>query len=66
MSQECNVLEWNNVRYVTVYPSVRSLVFRSPVLISPVVLYCTEENFSRVIAMAEKYAPSIATRNLNS
>ena len=65
-SQECNVLEWNNVRYVTVYPSVRSLVFRSPLLISPVVLYCTEENFSRVIAMAGKYAPAIATRNLNS
>src|SRR5512133_1712891 len=40
-SQECNVLEWNNVRYITVYPSVRSLVFRSPFLMSPVVLYCT-------------------------
>jgi hypothetical protein len=65
-SQECNVLEWNNVRYITVYPSVRSLVFRSPVLISPVVLYCTEEHFTRVIAMAGKYAPAIATRNLNS
>ena len=65
-SQECNVLEWNNVRYVTVYRSVRSLVFRSPLLMSPVVLYCTEENFSRVIAMAGKYAPSIATRNLIS
>jgi len=66
MSQECNVLEWNNVRYVAVYPSVRSLVFRSPVFISPVVLYCTEENFTRVIAMAGKYAPAIATRNLSS
>jgi len=65
-SQECNVLEWNNVRYVTVYRSVRSLVFRSPLLMSPVVLYCTEENFTRVIAMAGKYAPAIATRNLNS
>jgi hypothetical protein len=65
-SQEYNVLKWNNGRYVTVNPSVRFLVFRSPVLISPVVLYCTEENFTRVIAMAEKYTPSIATRNLNS
>lgn len=65
-SQECNVLEWNNVRYITVYPSVRSLVFRSPLLMSPVVLYCTEENFTRVIAMAGKYAPAIATRNLIS
>ena len=66
MSQECNMLEWNNVRYITVYPSVRSLVFRSPMLISPVVLYCTEENFTRVIAMAGRYAPAIAARNLNS
>ena len=66
MSQECNMLEWKNVRYISVYPSVRSLVFRSPLLISPVVLYCTEENFSRVVAMARKYAPAIAARNLNS
>ena len=45
MSQECNVPEWKDIRYIPVYPSVRSLVFRSPLLISPVVLYCTEEHF---------------------
>jgi hypothetical protein len=66
MSQECNLLEWNDIRYISVYPSVRSLVFRSPLLISPVVLYCTEENFSRVVAMARKHAPALAARNLNS
>jgi hypothetical protein len=66
MSQECNVLEWNNIRYISVYPSVRSLVFRSPMLISPVVLYCTEENFPRVLAMAGKYARTAAACNLNS
>jgi hypothetical protein len=65
MSQEYNILEWNTVRYISVYPSVRSLVFRSPLLISPVVLYCTEENFSRVLAMVRKYAPAVAARNLN-
>jgi hypothetical protein len=65
MSQECNVLEWKDIRYISVYPSVRSLVFRSPLLISPVVLYCTEENFSRVVAMARKHAPAIAAGNLN-
>jgi hypothetical protein len=66
MSQECNVLEWKDIRYISVYPPVRSLVFRSPLLISPVVLYCTEENFSQVLAMARKHAPAIAARNLNS
>lgn len=66
MSQECNVLEWKDIRYISVYPSVRSLVFRSPLLISPVVLYCTEENFSRVRAMARKHAPGPAARNLNT
>jgi len=66
MSQECSVLEWKDIRYISVYPSVRSLVFRSPLLISPVVLYCTEENFSRVLAMARKHARAIAARNLNT
>jgi len=64
MSQECNLLEWNNIRYISVYPSVRSLVFRSPLLISPVVLYCMEENFSRVLAMTRMHAPADAARNL--
>ncbi|MFA4862056.1 hypothetical protein [Methanoregula sp.] len=57
MSQECNVLPWEDVRYISVYPRVRSLVFRSKYLISPVVLYCTEENFPAVRALAKKYAP---------
>jgi hypothetical protein len=65
MSQECTMLAWNDIRYISVYPAVRSLVFRSPLLVGPVVLYCTEENFSRVLAMAGKYAPEYAARNLN-
>jgi hypothetical protein len=64
MSQEFNTLEWSLVRYISVYPRVRSVVFRQPYLISPVVLYCTEENFSQVLAMIRKYAPPAAARNL--
>ena len=64
MSQECNTLEWNDVRYISVYRSVRSVVFRSQYLISPVVLYCTEENFEAVLSMIRIYAPAAATRNL--
>jgi hypothetical protein len=64
MSQECNTLEWSDVRYISVYKSVRSVVFRSRYLISPVVLYCTEENFETVLAMIRTYAPPVATRKL--
>jgi len=64
MSQECNVLPWEDVRYISVYPRVRSLVFRSKYLISPVVLYCTEENFPAVRALAKKYAPAAAAAKL--
>jgi hypothetical protein len=62
MSQENNVLLWKDVRYVSVYRSVRSIVFRSKNLISPVVLYCSEENFPVVRAMVKKYAPRVATQ----
>jgi hypothetical protein len=64
MSQECNTLAWSEVRYISVFRSVRSVVFRSPYLISPVVLYCTEENFDAVLAMVRKYAPAPAIANL--
>ncbi|MDO9324259.1 MAG: zinc ribbon domain-containing protein [Methanoregula sp.] len=64
MSQENNVLAWDEVRYVSVYRSVRSIVFRSKYLISPVVLYCTDENFPQILAMVKKYAPPIATARI--
>lgn len=64
MSQENNVLAWEDVRYISVYRSVRSIVFRSKYLISPVVLYCTDENFPRILAMVRKFAPAIATAHL--
>ena len=64
MSQENNMLAWEEVRYVSVYRSVRSIVFRSKYLISPVVLYCTDQNFSEILAMVKKYAPAIATTRL--
>jgi len=64
MSQENNLLSWEDVRYISVYPRVRSMVFRSKYLIGPVVLYCTEENFPHVLAMVKRYAPAIATAHL--
>ena len=64
MSQEFNMLRWADVRYVSVFRSVRSVVFRSKYLISPVVMYCTEENFPVVLAMIKRYAPASTTRGL--
>jgi hypothetical protein len=64
ISQEENMLSWQDVRYISLYPGVRSLVLRSKYLISPVVLYCTEENWSRILSMVHRYAPPVATQNL--
>jgi len=63
-SQESTMLAWADVRYISVYRNVRSIVFRSQYLIHPVVLYCTEENFLPVLAMVKQFAPPGITGNL--
>jgi hypothetical protein len=63
-SQEFNILDWDSVRYISVYPRVRSVVFRPSCLIGPVVLYCTEENFPQVLDLVRKYAPRAAAGKL--
>jgi hypothetical protein len=65
ISQEDNMLSWQDVRYISLYPGVKSLVLRSKYLISPVVLYCTEENWPRVLSMVRTYAPAVATWDMN-
>lgn len=64
LSQENTVLPWDDVRYISVYRRTQSIVFRSRYLISPVVLYCSEENFLPVLAMIKKYAPQVAKNHL--
>ena len=64
MWQENNILAWEEMRYISVNRSLRSIVFRSKYLISPVVLYCTDQNFSEILAMVKKYIPAIATARL--
>jgi hypothetical protein len=64
ISQENNLLRWEEVRYVSVYPRVQSLVFRSRYLIGPVVLYCTKENFPHVLTLVKEYAPAVARARL--
>jgi len=65
ISEEANTLFWENVRYVTIHTRVKMIVLRSPYLISPIALYCTEKNFPVVVEMIRKYAPvsaNIATK----
>ena len=57
ISQEANTLFWENIRYITIRTGLKMIVFRSPYLISPIALYCTEENFPAVVEMIKKYAP---------
>jgi hypothetical protein len=64
MSQENTILRWENIRYISLYRSIHSMVFRSKFMISPVVLYCSEENFPSILAMVKKYALPVATGNL--
>jgi hypothetical protein len=60
ISQEANTLFWENVRYITIRTGLKMIVFRSPYLISPIALYCTEKNFPVVVEMTRKYAPKFA------
>ena len=53
MWQENNILTWEEMRYVSLNRSVRSIVFRSKYLINPVVLYCTDPNLLKILAMVK-------------
>ena len=57
ISEEANALFWENIRYITIRTGSKMIVFRSPYFISPIALYCTEENFPVVVEMIRKYAP---------
>jgi hypothetical protein len=56
ISEEANTLFWENIRYITIRTGMKMIVFRSPYLISPIALYCTDENFPVVVEMTRKYA----------
>jgi hypothetical protein len=57
ISREMDFMRWDEIRNITVYPKERSLVFYRKFLIFPFALYCTQENFEQVKALARKYAP---------
>ena len=58
ISQENNALLWNEIRYIRVYSRLRFIELRSKYLMSPVVLYCNEDNFLTVLDLVKRYAPT--------
>lgn len=65
ISQENNQLTWKDVRYVRVYSKLRFIELRSKYLISPVVLYCTDENYSAVLDRVKKFIPKTASLKIH-
>ncbi len=60
-SQEDNSIAWEDVRSVKVHPSKRLILLRDATYINGVVLYCTEENFDRVLDVIKKRIPREVT-----
>lgn len=56
VSEESNFLPWGDVRHITVHSRQRLITLRTKYLIFPVPLYCTPDNFNRVLGLVEKYA----------
>jgi hypothetical protein len=62
-SQEANSLRWEDVRHIGVHHGTRLIVLRSRYLINPVALYCTEENFEKVLEAVRRFAPKDVRMN---
>jgi hypothetical protein len=60
-SQESNSISWNDVTSVKVYPRNRLIILRDMTIINGVALYCTEDNFDRVLDVIRKRVPKDAT-----
>lgn len=56
-TQERGFLPWNETRSVKAYPSDCLIVLRSATLISPVLLYCTPENYDLDRELVQKNIP---------
>jgi hypothetical protein len=57
ISREMDFMNWKEMRSIRSSTSDRSLVFYRKILVFPLVLYCTEENYDQALALVRKYAP---------
>ncbi len=61
ISAEANTFFWKDVRYIRVFEDLKMIQLRSRMLIQPIPLYCTDENYPVVLGMVRMYAPKSAT-----
>jgi hypothetical protein len=62
ISQEENFIPWQDIQSVKIHTRQRVVLIRSKELINPMALYCTPENFSKVIEMIGKKVTLTAIR----
>ncbi len=57
-SQEALFISWNEVRSVKIHRRQRVLYVRPKMLVGPIALYCTPDNFSQAETMVREYVPA--------
>lgn len=62
IAQEENFIPWQDVHSVRIYAHQRVVHIRSKELSNPIALYCSPENFGRVIELIGKNVPLTAVR----
>jgi hypothetical protein len=62
ISRELDFMDWKEIRSVSVYSRDRTILFYRKVLFSPIILYCTPENFDAVIGYIRQHAPDLKIR----
>lgn len=57
-SQEALFISWKEVRSVKIYRKQRVIYVRPKILVGPIALYCTPDNFSQAETMVREYVPA--------
>ncbi len=57
ISREMDSIPWDEIRSISYQNQERTIVVYRKVLISPIMLACTKENFSQVKELISRYAP---------
>jgi hypothetical protein len=62
ISRELDFMDWKEIRSATAYTRDRTILLYRKVLFSPIILYCTPENFDAVINYIREHAPDAKFR----
>ena len=58
ISRESESIRWDEVGSITIQKRERTILIRRKILISPMLLTCTPDNFETVVDLIKRYAPS--------